>query len=317
MRRAALAIVLLLVAMFAFGPRAHFDPDAVPEPEVPDLDELDAFVRAREAAIDDLTPGTAARIVWAGEDRARRPWSVVGLHGFSATRQETAPLAARVAEGLGAHLFEARFTGHGRNGAALAEASAEDWLLDAKTALAIGDRLGERTLVLASSTGATFAYLAAATGSAPGVAGMAFLSPNFGPANASSQLLLFPWAKAWVPLVVGEERSWEPTNEAHGRYWTTRYPIEALFPMMASVAAARDADPDRVALPLRVFVHPGDDVVSPRSTREVLSAVTAPVEITEVEGPGDTHVLAGDILSPARTGTIAQDILTWARDLPD
>ena len=55
------------------------------------------FNTASEAAFTDLRPGTNKGIVWQGADRQRRPWAVVYLHGFSASRLETAPLAEVVA----------------------------------------------------------------------------------------------------------------------------------------------------------------------------------------------------------------------------
>ena len=87
----------------------------------------------------------------------KTPYSVVYLHGFSATRQETAPLAECVADSLGANLFETRLAGHGREREPLADVRAEDWLHDAAEALAIAARLGERVIVIGTSTGATLA----------------------------------------------------------------------------------------------------------------------------------------------------------------
>ena len=96
-----------------------------PTPRAPppaDLAELDGWLHASEAAFTDLRPGTNKGIVWHGADRQRRPWAVVYLHGFSASRLETAPLAEVVAQALGAHVFYTRLTGHGRGGQAMAEA---------------------------------------------------------------------------------------------------------------------------------------------------------------------------------------------------
>ena len=57
-------------------------------------------------------------------------WAVVYIHGFSASRMETAPLADTIATALGANLFYARLAGHGRGGAAMGEPSVQDWLAD-------------------------------------------------------------------------------------------------------------------------------------------------------------------------------------------
>ncbi len=77
---------------------------------------LDDWLTIHEQSVAErfgLVPGTEKRITWFAEGE-RTAWSVVYLHGFSATRQETAPLSTLVAQALGANLFETRLSGHGR-----------------------------------------------------------------------------------------------------------------------------------------------------------------------------------------------------------
>ena len=122
-------------------------------------DDLDAWLQQTEQQASDrfgLVPGTEKRITWFGEHR-QTPYSVLYLHGFSATRQETAPLAEIVATRLGANLYETRLTGHGREREPLTGVRAEDWLQDAVEALTIAASLGERVIVIGTSTGATLA----------------------------------------------------------------------------------------------------------------------------------------------------------------
>jgi esterase/lipase len=64
--------------------------------------------------------------VWANPDKTKTPCAIVYLHGFSATRQETAPLSDLVAAQLGAYLYYTRLAGHGRGGEAMAEPYAND-----------------------------------------------------------------------------------------------------------------------------------------------------------------------------------------------
>lgn len=318
MRRAVIAVGLLLVAMFIFGPRAHVIPAAEISAAraVPDTpDQLEAFLERERVA--GVIPGTEARIVWHAPSRDRTTYAVVYLHGFSASRQELAPLPEQVAQALEANLFEARLAGHGiEDGRALAQATAETWLRDVREAIAIGHRLGDALVVLASSTGATLMTLVAVEDQ-PDVFAYVFLSPNFGPRDPSARLLLLPWAERWVPLLVGAERSWVPVNEPHGRYWTTRYPMKALFPMMATVSAAANADVSGLRAPVLVLFSPDDPVVDPAATQAMLDRMTgSPLKrIIPVDGPGDTHVLAGDILSPARTSTLADTIVGFVRAL--
>ena len=268
------------------------------------------------ARVPDLTPDTEPRIVWSSTTTGRTDWAIVYLHGFSATRQELAPLPERVAERLSAHLFEARLSGHGLPGEALADVSAETWLRDTREAIRVGRALGRRVAVLAASTGATLAAVDAAHAPEASADAYVFLSPNFGPADRLAELLSWPWADRWLPLITSPERSWTPDNEAHGRYWTTRYPVGALFPMMAAVEAARGAPLERVEAPLRIFVHPEDPVVSPEASWAAFGRWgSANKRMTPVDGPGDLHVLAGRILAPERTERLAETIAAWLRAL--
>jgi len=115
-----LGLVFLLLVVFLLGPRVAIETNLQP---VSLPDDLDAYLASSEAAYDDIVPGTEKKIIWAGEAGEKTPLSIVYLHGFSATRQETAPLAEELAAELGANLYYDHFTGHGRSGEALAGAA--------------------------------------------------------------------------------------------------------------------------------------------------------------------------------------------------
>ena len=135
----------------------------------------------------------ARRVVFAG-DSVRTPYSVVYLHGFSATRQETAPLSEQVARALGANLFETRLTGHGLPGDSLDGVTARDWLEDAVEAFEIGRALGDSVIVIGTSTGGTLgAWLATMPAIADdGLHSLVLISPNFGPVDRAAALLMPP-----------------------------------------------------------------------------------------------------------------------------
>ena len=59
--------------------------------------------------------------------------------------------------GLGANLFYTRLTGHGQDGAAMAEGSVNAWINDYAEAMAIGRAIGDKVVVIGTSTGASLA----------------------------------------------------------------------------------------------------------------------------------------------------------------
>ena len=215
--RILLALALLIGLVFAFGPR---EPVALQAPFDPGVfgDSVDSYLAKSEATVENLTPETAKRVVWASAPDTRTPLSIVYLHGFSATSEEIRPVPDRVAEALDANLVFTRFTGHGQDGAALAQASMADWMEDTAEALALGRATGDKVIVIATSTGATFAALAALDADmSRDVQGMVLVSPNFGINNPMAPLLTWPAARHWLPLVAGAERSFEPQNDAQAK----------------------------------------------------------------------------------------------------
>lgn len=279
--------------------------------------DLDLYLAESEQQFSDIVPGTEKRIVWSGAAGRKTPLSVVYIHGFSGTSEEIRPVPDRVAEALGANLYFVRLAGHGRGGPAMAEARAADWMRDVAEALAIGRRIGDDVIVIATSTGGALTAIAATDASLiDRVKGIVFVSPNFRLKNPAAPILTLPFGRWWGPLVAGRELSFEPVNERHARYWTARYPSVAAFPMGAVVKTARTRDYSGVTTPALFVFAEGDQVVSAAETRKVADRWGGLVEILAMTPrPGDdpaSHVIAGDILSPGGTEPMVAAILDWA-----
>lgn len=318
----SLAVVLVLglgVALW-LGPREPvdraigFDPATLPE-------DLDAWLAARESEVPNLRPSAAKRILWAGAPGQRTPLALVYLHGFSASAPELSPVPEQVARALGANLFLTRLSGHGRDGAAMAEPRAGDWIEDAAEAMAIGRRLGQRVVLIGTSTGGTLATLAASDPVlSQGLAGVVLVSPNFEISSPAAPLLTLPWVRIWGPVVGGAERSFAPRSAAQAEYWTTRYPLVSLVPMAALVREVARTDLSRIAVPALFLYSPRDRVVSPEAIVAAQAAwggrsVLVPVRPAETDDAFN-HVIAGDALSPSKTPIVVDTIVDWLRLLP-
>ncbi|MDV7144499.1 alpha/beta hydrolase [Tropicimonas sp. TH_r6] len=314
-----LGLLLVIGALFLFGPREPVDRDISFAADTLG-DNLDDWLAKQEADVPNLRPEAVKRIQWAGEPGATTPLSIIYLHGFSASAEEIRPVPDKVAETLGANLFFTRLTGHGRDGDAMAEATAGDWIEDMAEALAIGRRLGERVLVISTSTGGTLAALAATDPDlSDGLAGVVFVSPNFALQNPKAGMLTLPLARYWLPHLVGPERGFEPLNDAHAAHWTTRYPTTAVLPMMALVEHVDGLDLSAATVPALFVYSEQDQVVSPEKTAEAMAAWGGPTEVSlRVMGPEDdpsSHVISGDSLSPGQTEETARIIADWAGKL--
>ena len=314
-----LGFAFLVILVLLFGPREPVDGEITFEPGMLG-DNLDAYLAASEAVFDDIIPGTEKRIVWAGEPGARTDTVILYLHGFLATSEEIRPVPDQVAANLGANLYFARFTGHGRTGEAMAEARAVDWRNDLAEAMAIGARLGDRIILIGTSTGGTLATLAAADPLMnAGVDGVILVAPNFKVNNPLAFVPDLPFARFYIEILGGAERQWEGVDAEHNFYWTTRYPTRAVIPMSATVRAANALDPRTIDVPVLIIFDPGDEVVRHDRTVEIAEAWGGPTYVVRVSvGPNDDparHVIAGDIRSPDMTAPTVATMTRWINAL--
>jgi alpha-beta hydrolase superfamily lysophospholipase len=317
--RGLLALVLGFAVLWFAVPRTDVDRTvAFSEADIPA--DPEGWITAREQQFTDIRPGDGKRILWAGAKGAKTPLAIVYIHGFSAGPAEIRPVPDEVARNLGANLFFTRLAGHGRDGKAMALASAEDWLFDMAEAMAIGRRLGDRVIVMGTSTGGTLAALAATDPALNGgLAGTVLISPNFGVHAPAQWMLDAPFIESWGNSVAGETRSFTALNAEQARHWTTEYPTAALYPMARLIRAARAADYGQVTTPALFLFSPADQVIDPDRIPPVIDAWGGPtqVELREMQGDDDpySHVIAGDILSPGQTEAVIEIITDWAQGL--
>jgi alpha-beta hydrolase superfamily lysophospholipase len=310
-------LILLFSAAWLFGPRTvvdttiTFDPSAIG-------DDLDAYLDKAEARVPGIQPNQHKEIVWADpETRAKTPVAIIYIHGFSASPGEMRPLPDIVAKNLGANLFLTRLFGHGTTTNAMVDVSINAWVNDFAEALAIGERLGDKVVIMGTSTGGALATWAI---SQPAfrdrVTAAIFCSPNYGVQAFGSSLLTLPFARQLAHLVMGETRSFEPGTDLQRLYWTTTYPVDAILPMAETVKLAVNAPVEQVKTPALFLISPEDTVVDPDITRQMASRWGAAHTLVEIQGVGDPsrHVLAGDAMSPDTTEPMAKLATDWLRE---
>ncbi|MBL4890526.1 MAG: alpha/beta hydrolase [Rhizobiaceae bacterium] len=309
-----LGFLLLITAIFLIGPRPstdetiHFRADSLSK-------DIDAYLVTNEKKITNITPGAEKEIIWADPaTKAKTPLAIIYLHGFSATKMEVRPVPDNVAKSFGANLYFIRLTGHGVGGFGLGEATMNDWLNDLAEAIAIGEQLGEKIIFVTTSTGGTLAVFGTKFPQLmKKVSGMVLLSPNFALHSASNDLMNIPWAETLLPIVVGNEISWEPKNEQHRKWWTSKYPMQAIFTMAALMRQVEAIDKSKITLPALFIYSKDDQTVRPSITDEVVKNWGGPVEVLIVETPEEAsnHVITGDILNPTATTMVSERIIEW------
>lgn len=227
--------ILVVAAAYFFGPRAQFEPIVSPEIALWDisLDSLDRYVKAKDQDLPHLKPDNESRIIWADSIR-KTPYSVVYLHGFSASPMESHPTHITFARRLGCNLYIPLLAGHGlEDEESFLELTPNELIESAKEAVAIGQLLGENVIVMSCSTGSTLAiYLAGANLDV--IDAMLMYSPNISLFDPTAKMITGPWGKQILKKILGDYRN--PSEEPEGpakQYWTTTYRTEGLIALQA------------------------------------------------------------------------------------
>jgi esterase/lipase len=219
--------ILVLVAIYFVGPEPRTPQWRSGMTEVPqDPAALESYVAEKESK-HKIKPDNEARIVWADSTRSRTAYSVVYIHGFSASQKEGDPVHRRFAREFGCNLYLARMADHGIDTVdAMINFTTDRWWRSAKEALAIGKAIGEKVIIMSTSTGGTMA-LALAADFPKDVYAMINMSPNVAINNDAAFLLNNPWGLYIARLVRGGKYyQWEAPPERN-QFWYKKYRLEA------------------------------------------------------------------------------------------
>lgn len=273
-------------------------------------DAIEAYLQAGEEPFrDSLRNHVEKKIVWHYPDRRRTGLAIVYLHGFSASRQELVPIPEQLASLQGANLFNARLTGHGLPGQSLASATLADWQADAREAMDIGRHIGQKVVLMGMSTGAALGVWLAAQAPAQ-IAALILISPNFGFRSSLARLLSYRWGRLLLWPISDRIRSWQPLNSRHGYYWTTRYPMRALFPVGQLIEQVRLLNFADIAPPVLMILSPRDRLINAHLAAKIFKRFANPKKrLIYLEGSQDPqdHILGGEIVSPASSGILIKE----------
>ncbi|SDL31539.1 Esterase/lipase [Salinimicrobium catena] len=217
-------------------PKPEYDTDLPRLPE--DLIALEEYVERREAK-KPVRKDNHARILWQDSVPRKTEYSVVYLHGFAGSYRDGYPVNVHIADTLDANLYMARWAGHGlKPKASLKDFSAEAAWKSAKEALQIGKQIGEKVIIMSTSTGGTLALKLAAT-YPDKVHALINLSPNIEDDVEGAFLLNSPWGYELAHLVaLGSNRKISHEEELAAQYWDTVYPSRALVDLQVLVSTA-------------------------------------------------------------------------------
>ncbi len=229
----AIGIGALLVIYF-LGPKVESPNLDKPYPEVTsNLMQLERQIQSREASITNIKPDNEARIIWKDSIPQKTPYSIVYLHGWSASQEEGDPIHFETAKHFGCNLYLPRLAGHGLSEEEpMLNLTAEQLLDSAREAVEVGKQLGEKVILMGTSTGGTLALHFAAND--PKVAALLLYSPNIEIFDPTAKLMSGPWGLQVLKAVKGSDyHEFDTEIDLKNKYWTTKYRVEALTHLQA------------------------------------------------------------------------------------
>jgi esterase/lipase len=219
-------ILILLSVTYFYGP-------VMPEPKLTRMlpvvaGNVGEYVSHMEAA-EKVRPGNEAKIIWANDStHAQTEYVLLYLHGFSASRMEGYPVNEDFPKRYGCNAYLSRLASHGLiTDNPLIDMTPDRLYESAKQALVIAGQLGQKVIIMGTSTGGTLALKLAAD-FPDMVYGLILYSPNIKIKSKASILLSKPWGLQVARLNFGgdfRESKEDPSSEPC-KYWYCRYRAE-------------------------------------------------------------------------------------------
>ena len=218
---------LALGAIYLVGPKVETPVFSDKIPYVPTaLDSLQPWIKSKEQALGNIRLDNESKIIFYDSIPQKTAYSVVYLHGFTASGKEGDPVHQMVANALEANLYIPRLYGHGlEEEEPMLNFNNEGFWESGKVALEVAKRLGEKVIILGTSHGGALGLVLAED---PQVSALALFGPNIKVYDPKSILLSKPWGLQISSLVKGGNYHYMQTDkEEKKKYWTTKSRLEA------------------------------------------------------------------------------------------
>ncbi|MFM7838376.1 MAG: alpha/beta hydrolase [Chitinophagaceae bacterium] len=305
-KKIALVLLLLLIIGYLMGPRpasSSYHKELVDLPVDPL--QLEMYIAQQEAK-HKIKPDNEARIVWFDSLKRPTPFSIVYLHGFSASQGEGDPIHRQIAQQFGCNLFLSRLAEHGIDTTSpLRQLTANKYWESAKEAFAVGARIGKKVILMGTSTGGTNALQLAAA-YPDQIAAILLFSPNIAINNDQAWLLNNPWGLQLATLITGSRDIYTPDQrEIYKRYWNSHYRLEAVVALEEMLETSMTPElfkavhqPTLLLYYFKDSLHQ-DRVVKVSAMQTMFSQLSTPDSLKRSKALPNTgdHVLASPIKS--------------------
>ena len=202
------------------------------------INEVKSWIHQKELKFINIKEGNESRIIFYDSVPKKTNLSIVYLHGFSGSSQDGSPVHINTAKKLKSNIYLPRLYAHGLNSdEPLLEYTGEKYLDSAREALAIGKIIGEKVILMCTSTGCSAALALAANH--PQVSALVMYAPNIRITHPLDFVATLPWGLYIARLVEGGKYHYI-TNiwKDKEKFWTTKYRLEAPIEMQMLLETA-------------------------------------------------------------------------------
>jgi esterase/lipase len=297
--------VILIVGVYFLGPEPEKPVLSRSFPEAPSSpDAIEKHVASLDAG-HKVKPGNEGEVVWADSTRKKTEFAILYLHGFSASKVEGDPVHRRFARKFGCNLYMPRLADHGIDTTETLLLFTVDRVWESsKDALALANQLGEKVIIVGTSTGSTLALKLAAD-FPDKVHALINLSPNIAINDGAAFLLNDPWGLYIARAVLGDDYRITGASPEHAKYWNKKYRIEALTQLQELLEETMTDDTFRkVTQPsLTLYYYKNEEEQDPEvkvsAMLEMHKALGTPESLKEEKALPNTgfHVIGSSLTS--------------------
>jgi esterase/lipase len=257
-----LIIIGVLAILYFIGPNPETPEYRSELPRVPaNSTELVNYIKAKES-MRKIKEDNQARIIWADDSiKSKTKYSIVYLHGFSASQGEGMPVHTNIARKFGCNLYLSRLAEHGIDTTdQMVKLTPEKYWESAQEAFMIGKQLGEEVILMGTSTGGTLSLMLASR--YPGIKALVLMSPNIEINDPNAWLLNNPWGLQIARTVLGsDEVIPKDDRPIYRQYWNSPYRIEAVVALQEMLETSMNEETfQKVKQPSLVMYYYKDEV---------------------------------------------------------
>ena len=276
------------------------------------IQELDSWIADREDSVNLLKPQAKASVIWADpKNKSKTPFSILYLHGFKASHGEGDPTHKSIAKKLGCNLYLSRLIKHGlEDPDAFKNLRSSHLIHSAEESLQIANQLGNKVIIMGTSTGASLAlYLASKKEYKDSVAALLLYSPLIKFYGLQNMMLANSLGRSMLRLITGKNFQFKSQNQTQKQenIWYSSYHIDGVLALGEFVESYMNLKTfSEVSCPVFTAYYyksffMQDKVVSVQALKKMhenLGTPPAQKEIVQLPDAG-THIISSGLVSKA------------------